>query len=72
MGGWIYATFADYGSDESGAVPYHGWVVGCNSTNLSQQLFLSVTHVVGGGMWGPGGAAAAQNDGLHAAATVFG
>ncbi|MGI8988903.1 MAG: hypothetical protein ACR2I2_04845 [Bryobacteraceae bacterium] len=65
VNGWIYATFADYGADESGAIAYHGWVVGCNHLNLSQQLFLPITKVVGGGMWGAGGAAAALDGTLY-------
>jgi hypothetical protein len=67
VNGWIYATFAAFlGGDEELSAPYHGWVVACNQHDLSQQLFLSTTkNVIGGGCWGPGGAAAAPDGTLY-------
>jgi hypothetical protein len=57
--GQIVATFADFLGYDAG--PYHGWVVSCYASNLHHQLYLSVTtNVLGGGCWGPGGAAAAD------------
>jgi hypothetical protein len=54
---WLYCTFAAFLIDDEGE--YHGWVVGCNANNLNLQSFFSTTtNVYGGGLWGPGGAAA--------------
>src|SRR5262249_41458060 len=45
-----------------------GWVVGCDVTNLSNQTFYPVTKgVLGGGVWGPGGTAAAADNSLYIA-----
>lgn len=65
VNGWIYATFADFLAYDKDV--YHGWVVACNQNNLSQQLFLPLTSTkaVGGGAWGPGGAAAAADGTLY-------
>ncbi|HEY4385184.1 MAG TPA: hypothetical protein VGN34_12040, partial [Ktedonobacteraceae bacterium] len=49
--GWLFATFAAILAYDKGA--YHGWVIACNQTHLSQQLFLPTTkNVLGGGAWG--------------------
>ncbi len=65
VNGWIYATFADFLKYDKDT--YYGWVVGCNQANLSQQLFLPTTtaSTMGGGAWGPGGAAAAADGSLY-------
>ena len=65
VNGWIYATFADFLAYD--ADTYHGWVVACNESDLSQQRFLSDTtaSTIGGGAWGPGGAAAASDGTLY-------
>jgi hypothetical protein len=61
VNGLVLATFADFLGYDAGT--YHGWVVGCRANNLAHQRFLCVTKtVLGGGCWGPGGAAA-DNDG---------
>ncbi len=66
VNGWIFATFADFLKYD--ADTYYGWIVACNQTNLSQQLFLpsTLTATKGGGMWGPGGAAAGPDGTLYA------
>ncbi len=65
VNGWIFATFADFLADDKDV--YHGWVVACRQTGLAQQLFLPLTSTkaVGGGAWGPGGAAAASDGTLY-------
>jgi hypothetical protein len=64
VGGAIVATFADFFGYDSGT--YHGWVVSCNARNLKKQAYFSVTkNVLGGGCWGPGGAAAASDHTLY-------
>jgi hypothetical protein len=65
VNGWIFMTFADFLAYD--ADRYHGWVVACNQTNLSQQFFLSDTtnNTIGGGAWGPGGVAAASDGTLY-------
>lgn len=66
VNGWVYSTYADfYWYDEGN---YYGWVVACNANNLNEQLFLPVSkNVLGGGCWGPGGAAADSDGYLYAA-----
>jgi hypothetical protein len=63
--GWIFSTFADFLAFDKGL--YHGWVVACAQSNLTHQLFLPITtpNAVGGGIWGPGGAAAASDGSLY-------
>ena len=62
--GRIIATFADFLGYDAG--PYHGWVVSCDTNHPHHQLYLSVTrNVLGGGCWGPGGAAAAPDGSLY-------
>jgi hypothetical protein len=65
VNGWIFATFADFLAYDAGT--YYGWVVGCNQQNLTQQLFFPTTlkGTMGGGAWGPGGAAAAPDGSLY-------
>jgi len=65
-GGLVYATFAAYAAYDYG--PYNGWLVGCDADNLLRQSFLPLTRTVyGGGSWGPGGAAAADDGSLFVA-----
>ena len=65
VNGWIYAIFADFQYGDRGN--YHGWLVACNQANLTQQLFFSVTspNTIGGGAWGPGGAAATPDNSVY-------
>src|SRR5262249_39872604 len=57
ISGRVYATFADLLAFDKGT--YHGWVVGCDANDLRNQVFFPVTsNLLGGGVWGPGGAAA--------------
>jgi hypothetical protein len=66
VNGYIYATFAAFFADDAGQ--YHGWLVGCNANNLNKQCYFSVTkNVLGGGIWGPGGAAAAADGTIYVA-----
>lgn len=66
VGGRLYAGFADFAAYDLG--PYHGWIVSCETANLANQQFFSTTHtVLGGGVWGPGGLAAASDGTLYAA-----
>ena len=64
--GTVYATFAAFLGDDLGE--YHGWLVGCEADDLKVQYFLPTTRtVLGGGCWGPGGAAAASDGSLFIA-----
>lgn len=71
VNGRVYAGFAAYLAYDLGN--YHGWVVGCNANNLSDQWFFPMTRstspdgsvVYGGGIWGPGGVAAAPDGTLY-------
>jgi hypothetical protein len=66
VSGTVYATFAAFLGDDLGE--YHGWLVGCEADNLRTQYFLPTTRtVLGGGCWGPGGAAAASDGSLFIA-----
>ena len=66
VNGRVYATFADYAAYDIG--PYHGWVVSCDTADLTRQHFFAVTRTVtGGGVWGPGGAAADPSGNLFIA-----
>jgi hypothetical protein len=63
VGDRVYVTFADFLADDQG--PYRGWVVGCQVDNLSDQWFVPVTNRAnGGGIWGPGGAAATDSESI--------
>jgi hypothetical protein len=47
---------------------YHGWVASINANNLSDQIYFSPTiNVFGGGIWGPGGVAAASDGTIYVA-----
>jgi hypothetical protein len=65
VNGWVYATFADFLAYD--ADTYYGWVVACNASDVSQQRFVADTTAgtMGGGAWGPGGAAAAADGTLY-------
>ena len=64
--GKIVATFADILAFDAG--PYHGWVVSCKANDLDDQWFFPSTRtVLGGGCWGPGGAAADNQGHLYVA-----
>lgn len=64
--GHVLATFADYLGFDAG--PYHGWVVSCKADDLDDQWFFPSTRgVLGGGCWGPGGAAASADGSLFVA-----
>jgi hypothetical protein len=66
VGGWVYATFADFAAYDLDV--YHGWMVGWQASNPSVQRYVSTTrNVLGGGVWGPGGAAAASDGTLYVA-----
>jgi len=64
---WLWATFADIYNFDKGR--YYGWIVAINADNLSQQLFqpmisLAASNnfgIYGGGVWGVGGVAAAED-----------
>ena len=67
VNGWLWATFADIYNFDKGR--YYGWIVAINADNLSQQLFqpmisLAASNnfgIYGGGVWGVGGVAAAED-----------
>lgn len=63
----VYAVFAGLLANDLGN--YRGWVVGCNADNLADQWFFPVTVSpnVLGGIWGPGGLAAASDNSLYVA-----
>jgi len=70
--GWLWLGFADYNSDDVG--DYYGWVVAINTADLTQQLYQPMISlnssntlgVFGGGIWGPGGVAAAPDGTVYA------
>ena len=63
-GGKVYAIFADFLAYDKG--PYRGWLVSCDADNLAFQSFLPMAHRVhGGGVWGPGGAAADSSGNVY-------
>jgi hypothetical protein len=65
VNGWVFSTYADFQAYDLGN--YYGWIVACNANNLYEQLFLPVSkNVLGGGCWGPGGAAADSDGYLYA------
>ncbi len=67
VAGRVYATFAGLLANDLGS--YRGWIVGCNADNLSDQWFSPVTVSPNllGGVWGPGGVAAAPDNSLYVA-----
>ena len=67
-GGMLYSVFADFLAYDEG--PYHGWLVACDPGNLASQSFLptflpTTNRVLGGGVWGPGGASADASGNLY-------
>jgi hypothetical protein len=66
INGTVYATFAAYYGDDLGKC--HGWLVAYNADDLGVQYYLPVTkNVLGGGIWGPGGAGAAPDHSVYIA-----
>jgi hypothetical protein len=71
-GGWLWVGFADFYAYDAGE--YYGWVVAINPNQLDQQLYqpmvsLNTTETYGmyaGGVWGPGGVAAAPDGTVYA------
>lgn len=67
VNGWLWVGFADFYAYDEG--DYYGWVVAINPDDLTQQLYqpmvsLTSTDTYGmfaGGVWGPGGPAAATD-----------
>lgn len=72
VGGWLWFGFADYQSDDRGR--YYGWVVAVRPDDLTKQLFQPMVSlnssnnlgIFAGGVWGPGGVAAAQDGSVFA------
>lgn len=68
VGDRVVATFAAFLAYDEGL--FRGWVVSCHANNLSNQWFFpTVVSMAGGGVWGPGGAAADPVDGTLYVAT---
>lgn len=69
VNGWLWMGFADYQADDRGR--YYGWVVAIKADDFGQQLYQPTISldssnnwgIFAGGVWGPGGVAAAANDG---------
>lgn len=64
--GWLWFGFADFLAYDAGT--YFGWVVAVKADDLTQQLYQPMVAgtsytagVLGGGIWGPGGVAAADD-----------
>jgi hypothetical protein len=72
VAGWLWLGFADFYAYDKGN--YYGWVVAINPDDLSQQLYQPMVSlnssntqgIFGGGVWGPGGGAAALDDTVYA------
>lgn len=70
--GWLWLGFADFLENDQGR--YYGWVVAINADDLSQQLYQpmvslsssSTWGIFAGGVWGPGGVAAAVDGTVYA------
>ena len=66
VNGWLYAVFG--GLYYHDLCAYHGWVVAIDSHRLARQAFFPLTRrLLGGGAWGPGGAAAASDGTVYVA-----
>jgi hypothetical protein len=71
VNGWLWFGFADYQFYDRGT--YFGWVVAVDANDLSKQLYQPMiagtsytAGVLGGGIWGPGGVAAAADGSVYA------
>jgi hypothetical protein len=71
VGGWLWFGFGAFFAFD--AKDYYGWVVAVNPDNLTQQLFQpmislnsSNSGIYAGGIWGPGGVAAANDGSVYA------
>ena len=58
--GILYLVFASYGDN----IPYHGWVMALNASDLSMiDSYVSTPNTDGGGIWAAGAAPAIDSDG---------
>ncbi len=72
VGGWLWLGFAAFAAYDEGQ--YYGWVVAINPDDLTKQLYqpmvsLNSSNTYGmfaGGIWGPGGVAAADDGTVYA------
>ena len=72
VAGWLWVGFAAFQQSDKGT--YYGWVVAINPDDLTQQLYqpmISLTSsntwdLFAGGVWGPGGVAAAADGTVYA------
>jgi hypothetical protein len=71
VGGWLWFGFGAFFAFD--LKDYYGWVVAVNPDNLTQQLFQpmislnsSNSGIYAGGIWGPGGLAAAADGSVYA------
>jgi hypothetical protein len=72
VAGWLWLGFADFQFDDLGR--YYGWVVAISPDDLTKQLYqpmVSLTSsntwgIFAGGVWGPGGVAAAVDGSVYA------
>jgi hypothetical protein len=72
VNGWLWLGFAAYQAFDKGR--YYGWAVAINAADLTQQLYLPMISlhssntwgIFAGGIWGPGGLAAAPDGTVYA------
>jgi hypothetical protein len=71
VSGWLWVGFAAFSAFD--LQDYYGWVVAINPDDLTQQLFqpmislnTSNSGIYAGGVWGPGGVAAADDGSVFA------
>lgn len=72
VGGWLWFGFADFLADDEGR--YYGWVIAIKPDDLTQQLYQPMISlnssndwgIFAGGVWGPGGVAAADDGTVYA------